>query len=491
MGALFVPVLASGLIGVWGISRSPAYPVGRVGAVVGAVWWLLMLVVAPGAVGSALVILAGAGLVVSAAVVRDPGAPFGFTPGWKRWLALFGPLGDLQRWKQRRWCRQGVRWLDAMGLSSASADRPSYEDSSRANLRARVFWVVKAKDTGVEIVFRPGLPLTLEKVEQAAEASVTMIPGAVAVTARQASADAFGIAWWFETPPDPLGRTVPYALDAPVSTERVPFAVDENGEPVHLRIAESNVLFGGEPGGGKSGGQTALIAGLARLPNVALVGLDPKRVELSPWRERFTRVAVEPQDCTRVLAALVDEMEKRYDFLEMHHRKKLTTGDFTAEMPLIALVIDELAELLATGLDREGKQGDTERAVLLRRLIAKGRAAGMFVSAATQKPAADTVPTSIRDLIAQRVAFRTGTREMTETIIGSGRAEGGPAHLIDVNARGVAWVIMEGQAEPRRVRVLWLADEDVPAAAAATAHLRPSFRLEGTDPSGSKKVAAS
>lgn len=262
---------------------------------------------------------------------------------------------------------------------------------------------------------------------------------------------------------------------------RVPFAVDEAGQEVSVKILESNVLLGGEPGSGKSGGQTAVIAGLAQLPAVALVGLDPKRVELAPWRDRFTAIAVTPEHATEVLKGLVVEMDSRYDRLEELGVKKFRAEDFTDETPFIALIVDELAELLAAGSTREEKRAEDELATLLRRLIAKGRAAGIFVSAATQKPDADTVPTRLRDLIGQRVAYRTGTRDMTETILGRGRAEDAPAHGIDVGTRGVAWAIAEGQAKPRRLRTLWLPDEDVAGLAAKTADLRPTWRLPDAD----------
>lgn len=286
---------------------------------------------------------------------------------------------------------------------------------------------------------------------------------------------------------DPLEDVRPYRNATP-TLERVPFGVDESGQDVSIKVLESNVLLGGEPGSGKSGGQTAIIAGLAYVQHVALVGLDPKRVELAPWRSRFTKIAVTPEDGTSVLKALVLEMDSRYDRLEELGVKKFRAEDFTDETPFIALVVDELAELLAAGSTRDEKKAEHERATLLRRLVAKGRAAGIFVSAATQKPDSDTVPTRLRDLIGQRVAYRTGTREMTTTILGSGRAEDAPAHGIDVGTRGVAWTIAEGQARPRRVRTLWLADEAVADVAAEAAAMRPSWQLPGDDDAAEQRT---
>lgn len=257
--------------------------------------------------------------------------------------------------------------------------------------------------------------------------------------------------------------------------DSIPFAVDEMGLPVSIRLTESNVLLGGEPGGGKSGGQSAIIAGAAQCANVVLLGIDPKRVELMPWRNRFSELVTTAEEATDLLTRLVEEMERRYDTLELAEMKKFTR--FTAEIPLIALFIDELAELLAAAVKKEDKAAEQERATLLRRIVAKGRAAGIVVVMATQKPDAETVPTKIRDLVQQRAAYRTGGRAMTEVIMGAGRAEDALAHRIDPEARGVCYLIAAGSPEPRLVRTLWLPDEDVAGFAAATAHLRPDWTL--------------
>ncbi|MFZ1287708.1 MAG: hypothetical protein WAR57_11820, partial [Candidatus Phosphoribacter sp.] len=134
------------------------------------------------------------------------------------------------------------------------------------------------------------------------------------------------------------------------------------------------------------------------------------------------------------------------------------------------LVIDELAEVVAAGVTRDEKRDDEERASLIRRLIAKGRAAGVVVVAATQKPSADVIPTGLRDLIAQRLAFETTSRAMTETILGAGVCDEAPAHRLA--GAGQAWVISEGVKAARRMRVAWVPDDDVPPMAAATAALR-------------------
>lgn len=257
--------------------------------------------------------------------------------------------------------------------------------------------------------------------------------------------------------------------------DAIPFAMDEMGNGVTVRLTESNILLGGEPGGGKSGGQSAIVAGAAQCENLALLGIDPKRVELAPWRSRFTEIVTTPEAATDMLKRVVEEMDRRYDVLELHEMKKLSR--FTAEMPMIVLAIDELAEILSVGITREDKADDKKRATLLRRIVNKGRAAGIVVVMATQKPDSETVPTNIRDLVQQRGAYRTGNPSMTDVILGAGRAQDAPAERIDPDGNGICYVIASGSPVPRLVRTLWLPDEDVRAFAEATAHLRPEWTL--------------
>lgn len=98
-------------------------------------------------------------------------------------------------------------------------------------------------------------------------------------------------------------------------------------------------------------------------------------------------------------------MERRYAWLADHGLKKVTVDLLSDDMPLLIVVIDELADLVSVGVTEE-KAADQQRSTLIRRLIAKGRAAGVVVVAATQKPQADVVPTALHDLIQLHVGVR-------------------------------------------------------------------------------------
>lgn len=122
------------------------------------------------------------------------------------------------------------------------------------------------------------------------------------------------------------------------------------------------------------------------------------------------------------------------------------------------LVIDELAYYSATAGDK--RQRDTF-STLLRDLVARGRAAGVIVVAATQRPSADIIPTSLRDLFGYRLAFRCTTESSSDIVLGHGwHARGYDASQIDPATPGVGWLLAEGGI-PRRIRCAWLTDGEI------------------------------
>jgi FtsK/SpoIIIE family len=244
-----------------------------------------------------------------------------------------------------------------------------------------------------------------------------------------------------------------------------PLGVDEDGNPVSIGLPERNVLLGGEPGAGKSATLSLFIAAAALDPTVRLSLMDGKQVELAPWSgsaEHF--VGPDMAGAIEVLKGLCAEMDRRYSTLLASGLRKIEPdGPFG----LHVVAIDELAFYM-----RGGTKGErTELTETLRDLISRGRAAGVIVVAATQKPSNDIVPTFVRDLFSFRMALRCTTPEASDTILGQGWAsQSYSASTLDPMTRGVGFLLSEG-AVPVKIRTHYLDDAAV-ARLAAQALLR-------------------
>jgi S-DNA-T family DNA segregation ATPase FtsK/SpoIIIE len=212
----------------------------------------------------------------------------------------------------------------------------------------------------------------------------------------------------------------------------------------------------GEPGSGKSVGLNNVVAHGALCPDVSLWLFDGKQVELGLWRE-VADVFVGPDIDTALvrLEQLQAEMNRRYGELDRVKRRKIDSSD---PIDVIMLVIDELALFSATMGSKEQQETFVR---LLRDLVARGRAAGVIVVAATQRPSADIIPTSLRDLFGYRLAFRCTTDSSSDIILGRGWASHGfNAATIAPEERGVALLLAEGGI-PRRMKSAYLTDADI------------------------------
>ncbi|MGH2796654.1 MAG: FtsK/SpoIIIE domain-containing protein, partial [Thermoleophilaceae bacterium] len=197
---------------------------------------------------------------------------------------------------------------------------------------------------------------------------------------------------------------------------QVPIGVDERGEPAEIGLVERNVLIGGEPGAGKSVAVSVLVAAAALDRDARVWLLDGKLVELAVWAPVADRiVGPDGEGAITMLRGLQEVMDDRYRELLARGLRKVRRED---ALPLHLVVCDELAFYL-TLPDRKQRQ---EFAELLRDLVARGRAAGIIVVAATQKPGADVVPTALRDLFGFRLALRCNTPQASDTILGQGWA---------------------------------------------------------------------
>jgi DNA segregation ATPase FtsK/SpoIIIE, S-DNA-T family len=251
----------------------------------------------------------------------------------------------------------------------------------------------------------------------------------------------------------------------------VHIGIDEFGQPKRVPLIERNVLIGGDPGSGKSGLLNAIVAHAALSLDCKLVLLDGKRVELGQWK-KCAELFVGP-DITAALSLLKrlqKMMDNRYDYLEECERRKIIPGDvFLAYL----VAIDEIAYFSATIGSKPQRE---EFSMLLRDLIARGRAVGLIVVAATQRPSSDIIPTSLRDLFAWRFAGRCTTNSSSDIVLGQGWAQQGwSANTISPNNPGAGLLIAEG-GSPQLVKVAYLDDRTCAAIAAYAATLRDTIR---------------
>src|SRR5215467_11800217 len=231
--------------------------------------------------------------------------------------------------------------------------------------------------------------------------------------------------------------------------------IDEFGHRVTVPLIYRNLLVGGEPGAGMSSLLNLIVAHAALDPGCDLVLLDGKRVELGQWAG-LAKVFVGPDQAQVIatLSRLQTVMDNRYAWLLSTGRRKIGRSD---GLRPVLVVVDEIAYYSATVGDRKSQE---QVSVLLRDLVARGRAVGLIVVAATQRPSSDIIPTSLRDLFAWRFAGRCTTDVSSDIVLGHGwHAKGWSANTISPNNPGAGLLIAEG-GTPQLVKTAYLSDED-------------------------------
>lgn len=236
----------------------------------------------------------------------------------------------------------------------------------------------------------------------------------------------------------------------------VHLGMDAYGYSMTVTLAYRNLLLGGDPHSGKSCGMSNILGHAALCPDVDLVLLDGKEVELSLWESLAVRfVGADVPEAIDCLRQVQGDMSKRYRLLRSAGIRKVPPG---GPFRMVMVVVDELAMYLVTFGTREQQK---EFMVLLRDLVARGRAAGIIVVAATQRPSADIVPTSLRDLFAYRWALRCPNPDASDIILGAGWASNGHStHETDPLSPGVGLLLAEGGV-PRRFRAAYLTDDHI------------------------------
>ncbi|MFI7551941.1 FtsK/SpoIIIE domain-containing protein [Micromonospora sediminimaris] len=274
---------------------------------------------------------------------------------------------------------------------------------------------------------------------------------------------------------DPLTRIVA-PLPVPVRPDftALPLGVREDLATYCLRLLATHVLIGGATRMGKGSVIWSLLRSLAagiRSGLVRVWAIDPKGgMELSIGRALFSRYV--DDDWTR-MADLLDDAVARMRARQQALRGKVRVHTPTVDEPLIVVVIDEIAALLAFLPDSDIRQRITQALGLL---LTQGAGLGVLVVAATQDPRKEVV--SVRDFFPTRIALGLTERAHVDLLLGDGaRDRGALADQIPQSAKGVAYVLLDGQPEPARVRISYLPD-DVIREMAATFPAPPEVQPE-------------
>lgn len=369
---------------------------------------------------------------------------------------------------KRRLRRDVVAALEAVGL--ADEDRPALVVSLEETAAGRA----------VEIELAPGFAIA--DVERQADA----LADALRVEAVEVTRPRPGVECLLLRERDPLtnANQPPWpllaALNAPRSlTQPIPVALLEDGSTRALDIWCSSVLIGGQPGAGKSASALwPLVCGAALDPLVQLFVVDAKGgVELDVLNRagRAEMFATGQEAAVEMMQRLLHEVIRRQEALRRQALRKIPPD--SEQLPPLVLVVDELAEVTASG----DKVLDDEANTVLRRLLNVGRALGLTVLCATQKPSSEVISTGARDAMAWRWALRTGNRASSVVILGDDAVSNGAApHAIPRGREhaGIGYLAAEaGGAE--RCRGYYLTDDAVEAAVASAAemHARLGVRM--------------
>ena len=264
--------------------------------------------------------------------------------------------------------------------------------------------------------------------------------------------------------PSPHPRTVmlrsvvegrPFEKTASKGGLPIALGEDTGGEPVVADLAGlPHLLIAGATGSGKSVCINTIVASLLmKQPpdRVRMLMVDPKRVELTPFNgipHLVAPVIVETDEVLVVLKGLQDEMLRRYKLMEEIGARNIEGYNRKASepMPFLVVFIDELADLMMAAA-YEAEQG-------LVRLAQLGRATGIHLILATQRPSVNVVTGLLKANVPGRIAFAVASQVDSRVILDTAGAE-------KLLGKGDMMLLTSGSPKPMRVQGTFVDDSEI------------------------------
>jgi S-DNA-T family DNA segregation ATPase FtsK/SpoIIIE len=266
---------------------------------------------------------------------------------------------------------------------------------------------------------------------------------------------------------DALAAVIPAIPSSPhVNLKALPVGRREDGSAWLVRLHGTHLLIAGATGAGKGSVIWSLIRAMLTAMQAGLVKVlaaDPKVMELAYGRPIFDtcgQYAADPAAIVAMLEDAVKDMQARAARLAGKQRDHTPTTEY----PFVVVLVDEVAFLTAYQPDKQLRE---RVKAALATLTTQGRAVGYCVVAALQDPRKEVM--SIRNLFPDRIAMRLDEPEQVDMVLGDGaRDRGATADLISTDlatGAGVAFIRLEADPDPVRVRAAWVSDEDIRAMA--------------------------
>ena len=325
--------------------------------------------------------------------------------------------------------------------------------------------------TRYEITLDPGI--NVKKVEQIQDnIRMALAATSIRVLAPIPGRPVVGIEVSNTSPEAVFMRSVMESDEWKHGKAEIPLALGKNvsGKPVILDLAKApHMLVAGATGTGKSVCSNSLIMSLLfrfRPDELRLIMVDPKIVEFDAYKKLPHLLTPIINDSSKVPIALrwaANEMDRRYHVLAKVGVKKLSEFNsrpvpaetefdddgkpIPARMPLLVIILDELADLMMTEAKKDVETNIT-------RIAQKGRAAGIHIIVATQRPSTNIITGVIKANLPTRLCFQVRSLVDSRVVLDTPGAE-------KLLGMGDMLVMTSSSMEIERVQGAWVKDDDI------------------------------